>query len=185
MSGEVDRIKLIEEKIRAEDKGRATATHDARELTMKLLLAKGYLPEEIEKDRAFHVAAGELTGTVSTDFIVSPGGTPYMAVKCAMELVSRERHILALSRVVLDRQIPLSIVTDGLAAHVMDTVSGRVLSERLAEIPARDDVLRRLRTYTPVPFPPERIEKQKRVLFAFECLACGNAPSEVQGGPGA
>jgi hypothetical protein len=177
MSESVDRKKLVEEKIRQEEEDLRVITEDARQLVAELLEEKGYLPEEIEKDREFIVAVSDREEVVSTDYILRPGGRPYAAIKCSMALDSRERHILSFSRVVDSSQIPVSIVTDGIKAHILDTNTGRLISESIDDIPPREEALKRIEDSEPVEkFPKAKLEMEKRVLLAFECASCPPGP---------
>lgn len=172
MNGQEERKKLVEEKIRAEDEKEAIATGDAREIVGGLLREKGYQREDIERDSEFSIAAGDKEDTASADFIIRLGGRRYMAIKCTMALESRQRHILSFSRVVDEYQIPYSVVTDGLKAYLMDTLSGRVISEDLDALPARDEAAKDIEALTFSKLPPERKDKETRILLAFECASC-------------
>lgn len=174
MSGKSERERLIRDKVRSEDKGEALATGDAKLLTGQLLAERGYLPEEVEVDRKFAVAAGGRREAASVDYIVRLRGRPYMAIKCSMALVSRQRHVLAFSRVVDDCVIPYSVVTDGIHAHVMDTATGRMVSEALEGIPSREEAMKELQYLKYQECPPERKEREAMILQAFECASCPN-----------
>lgn len=167
-----ERARLVAEKIRAEDERETLATKDAREIIGELLTQKGYLPGDLEIDREFSIRAGGREDTASVDYIVRLEGRRYMAVKCSMALESRERHVLAFGRVVDRYQIPYCVITDGLTARLMDTQSGKTLSEELDAIPSREEALRDIWTLEFRECPPERKAKETRILLAFECAAC-------------
>ncbi|MEJ2183225.1 MAG: type I restriction enzyme HsdR N-terminal domain-containing protein [Nitrospirota bacterium] len=178
MSLHPDRKKLIKDKMRSHEERETLATSDARSIVSELLQRKGYLPEDIEKDRVFTVRAGQKEDTASVDFIIRLRGKRYMAIKCSMALVSRERHVLAFSRAVDEDQIPYSVITDGLRANLMETSTGRVISEELDALPSRQEAMEEAARLRYGPCPPERKEKETRILLAFECARCQSPPSE-------
>jgi len=178
MSDKSDRERLIREKVRSEDKGEALVTGDAKLLTGQLLAERGYLPEEVEVDRKFTVIARGRRESASVDYLIRLRGRPYMAIKCSMALVSRQRHVLAFSRVVDDCIIPYAAVTDGIHAHVMEASTGRVISESLEGIPSREEAMKERQYLKYQECPPERKEKEAMILQAFECASCPSAPED-------
>jgi hypothetical protein len=177
MSECADREELVREKLDEEDAREQMATKDARELTLAFLKdEKGYLEEDIEIDREFVVSVKDgpshIEEPVSVDYIIRLQDIPYMAIKCSMAVESRERHILAFSRVVESMQIPYSVVTDGLKAHIIDTVSGAVVSRKLEKLPSRKEALKDIETRELSECPPAKIVGEKRILLAFECASC-------------
>jgi hypothetical protein len=166
-------------KIEEEELKEALATQDARAVVLQILEEKGYTPEDIETDREFTVRAGEREERVSVDYLITLRGKRYMAVKCSMAVVSRERHVLSFSRVVENYQIPLSVITDGVDALVMDTVTGKTIGESFDDIPSKEDALRTFDSLEFREYPPERLEKQTRILLAFECATCPT-PKETE-----
>jgi hypothetical protein len=112
---------------------------------------------------------------VSTDFIINLGGRRYMAIKCAAASVdSRERHITAFARVVDEHQIPLCLVTDGENTRLIDTLKGKVISEDIGSVPSKEEALTHISSMVFLPYPAERLEKEKRILLAFETVRCPN-----------
>lgn len=178
MSDKSERERLIREKVRSEDEGEALATGDAKLLTGRLLAERGYPPGELEVDKEFVVTARGRRETASVDYIIKLRGRPYMAIKCSMALVSRQRHVLAFSRAVDDRIIPYSAVTDGIHAHIMETSTGRVISESLEGIPSREEAMKELQYLKYQECLPEKKEKEAMILQAFECASCPSAPEE-------
>jgi hypothetical protein len=172
MPGEPEREKLIREKVVSEDEAEAAATHDARLIIRELLMERGYLPDEVEVDREFTIAAGGRTENSSVDYIIKLKGRRYMSIKCSMALVSRERHVLAFSRVVDSCQIPYSVITDGMDARLMDTATGKVLAEGLGAIPHRARALADVEEVEFKEFPPAKKERETMILQAFECTGC-------------
>jgi len=167
-----ERDKLVREKIAKEDEMEAQATGDSRLITRELLEKLGYADSEIEVDFPFEVSSGKHSGVCSTDYIIRIDGRRYMAVKCSMALESRERHIISFCRAADTPAIPIAVITDGLTAHVLDTFSGQKVLEGLDNVPGREDALAYLRENPDRTYPPDRAEKERRVLLAFETTLC-------------
>jgi len=167
-----ERDKLVREKIAKEDEMEAQATGDSRLIARELLEKLGYADKEIEVDTTFEVSSGKHSGLCSTDYIVRLDGRRYMAVKCSMALESRERHILSFCRSVDSLAIPIAVITDGLTAHVLDTFSGKRIQEGMDNVPGRDAAMAYLRDNPDMTYPPDKAEKERRVLLAFETTLC-------------
>ncbi len=179
MSEDPEHEKLVKEKLRIMDDAERHQAEAVREEMFKFLIEhKGYLPEDIENDRAFPVSVSGCEDAVSTDFIISLKGRRFMAVKCAAGSVdSRERHITAFSRVVDEYQIPLCLVTDGEDTRLIDTITGKTVSEDIYSVPSKEDALQQIEGMEFTACPPERMEKEKRILLAFESVRCPDVKS--------
>ncbi len=162
--------KLIMEKVREEDRHSVMMTGFIRENVYEFLTRrKGYLEEEIEVDVPFEVSTEKKKEICSVDFIVLAGGRRIIAIKCALTaLESFERHVLAFSRVA--GGIPISVVTSSDYSRVLDTETGRLLSEELAWIP--DRAAATPERWRPLSFPEERLRMERRILLAFNTLSC-------------
>jgi hypothetical protein len=176
MPDEFDREKLVAEKAKAMDEAERLQTKAVREEMLRFLIEhKGYGPENIERDLKFKVRVSGCEDDVSTDYIISFGGRRFMAVKCASGSVdSRERHVTAFSRVVDEYQIPFCLVTDGENTRLIDTTTGKVVSEDILSVPTKEEALKQIESVKVLPCPPERLEKEKRILLAFETVKCPN-----------
>jgi hypothetical protein len=177
MSESTEREEIVREKLKEEDAREQLATMDARQLVLTFLKEeKSYLDEDIEIDRKFVVSVKEgpspFEEPVSVDYIIRLEGSPYMAIKCSMAVESRERHVLAFSRVVESRQIPYSVVTDGLKAHIIDTVSGKITAKGLENLPTRLEAIKDMENIELLECPPVKMLGEKRILLAFECASC-------------
>jgi hypothetical protein len=134
-----------------------------------LVNEKGFSKEDIEIDVDIEITvAGELYRS-QIDLVISVGGgaTRFMAVKC---LGSREREILAASRLLAENQLPFSVVSDGKTAIVLDTVSGKKLGEGLNAIPSKGEVREKLNTLQLRPFPKEKLEREKLIFRSYDSM---------------
>jgi hypothetical protein len=86
-------------------------------------------------------------------------------------LVSRERSALAAARLVERYEVPFAVVTNGEDAEVLETRSGTVIAEGLEAIPSREEALKRMGVLTFEELSEKRLEKEQRILYAFDILA--------------
>ena len=138
-----------------------------------LVKEKGFSKEDIEVDVDIEMTVAGETYRSQIDLIVSVdgGATRFMAVKCAAaSLGSREREILAASRLLAENQLPFSVVSDGKAAIVLDTVSGKKLGEGLNAIPSKGEAREKLKTLQLRPFPKEKLEREKLIFRSYDSM---------------
>ena len=124
------------------------AEENRQRVAQFLVKEKGFSKEDIEVDVEIEMTVAGETYRSQIDLVVSvDGGAPrFMAIKCAAaSLGSREREILAASRLLCENQLPFSVVSDGKTAIVLDTVSGKKLGEGLEAIPSKDEVCEKLK----------------------------------------
>lgn len=145
-----------------------------RQMVEKFLVSdKGYAKADIAVDVDLEIMVAGEPYRSQIDLIVSADGgrIPYMAFKCAAaSLGSREREILAAARLVGDAQIPLSVVSDGKTAIVLDTVSGRKLAEGLDAIPSKGEALKKLNHLDLQPFPEAKREREGLIFRTYDSM---------------
>ena len=170
----VDRKKLIEERIMKTYNNAMKGLELIRERVWDFLIhEKGYFEGDIEVDRRFEIDIDDIMTSISVDYLINLSGRRFMVVKCTPgALESRERHLISFARVVDSYQIPLAVVTDGLKARIMDAISGRLAGEDLTSMPDRSRALEIIRSMEFKPYPHDRIEREKRILLAFEAIKC-------------
>ena len=136
-----------------------------------LVEQKGYLKEDLQIDADIEISvAGELYRS-QLDLVVSTDGgrTRFMAIRCAAgSLGSREREIVAAARLLDNYQIPLSVVSDGKTAIVLDTVTGQKTAEGLDAIPSKKRAIRKLKSLDLQPLPKNRLEKEKLIFRTYD-----------------
>ena len=136
--------------------------------------AKGYRGANVVVDAplAFEVAGEHYRSRI--DLLVMAGQPlrPFMAIKCAAgSLGSREREIVSAARIYDPAaQIPLAVVSDGQQAIVLDAVSGRKLAEGMAAIPDYQEANRRAGRGDAMPYPPERMERERLIFRSYDQL---------------
>lgn len=140
-----------------------------QEMERFLVEKKGYARHDIEVDAEiiFTIDGDEFRSSI--DLVVSAGGKRFMVVKCVpASLGSRERETLAAARLLDAYQIPFSVVTDAKDAHVLDTVTGRIIDHGLRAIPSREEAGRRLREMQLEPFPQERLQRERIIFRSYD-----------------
>jgi len=147
-------------------------THDERyrqKIARFLVEAKGYAKTDIVARTPLIVAAGNRKGRLAVDFTIAVDGRMAMVIKYAPgSLVTRYRPTLAISRLVAPYQIPVVVVTNGEAADILDGVSGELMAAGFEHIPSRGELEQRLERLACFSLPPDRLELEARIVYAFE-----------------
>jgi hypothetical protein len=169
-----ERKELLEKKIALEE----AILNDGLNFIQKKILdflidQKGYLKEDIETNVNFKVELPETSFDVVADIILKINGRRCGVIKCAMNsMESWERYTIALCRVIELYKIPFAIVTDGENAKILDSFNGVLISEGLDSLLTRMDLERLIKEIDFLPYPPEKSEKEKRILYAFDAIRC-------------
>lgn len=173
-----DELVLREKKIFAileqEVEDGANLAAAARKMMYFLLLEKkGYSEKEVERNVVFTLTLGTESARSSVDFLVTLDGKKAMVVKCsAGSLDSRERQAVAAARLLAVPPVPFAVVADPEHAEFLDTATGKVLGEGFGAVPVREELMRMLASAEQKRLAPERIEKEKRILLAFDAIRC-------------
>ncbi len=163
-------LSIIQQEI---DDGEAMAAAVRHIAERMLLNEKGFAPQEIRKNISFDVMLGEeITGS-SVDFLVTLDGRDAMIIKCAAgSLSSRERHAVAIARVYGSMPVPLAVVMDPMSAVVLDSMTGKTVGEGFEAIPTREQLIILLAERNLQPVPADKLEREKRILLAFDAIQC-------------
>jgi len=143
-----------------------------RQTVERVLVAKkGYTKKDIEVDAPLEVTIGDEFYRSSVDLVVSMDGKRYMAIKCAPgSLGSREREIVSAARLLDEYQIPVSVVSDGKTAMVLDTVSGKKIGEGLNSIPSKKALQERAKSLELQPVAEKRLEREKLIFRSYDSM---------------
>jgi hypothetical protein len=164
---------LIHDFVTGIEKPNVGAEENRQALERFLVTDRGYLKEDIQVDADIELSIAGATYRSQVDLVVTVDGgqSPVMAIKCAAgSLGSREREILAASRLLDRYQIPLAVVSDGKTAIVLDTVSGNKLAEGLDAIPTKAQAQQRLQRTPRVPFPAERRQREALIFRSYDSM---------------
>ncbi len=132
---------------------------------------KGFAPAEIIVDApiAMSIDGDEYRSTV--DLVVQLDGRPLMVVKCAAgSLGSRERETLSAARLLAPVQIPLSVVSDGTDAIVLETETGRRTGTGMKDIPTRGALVEFASSHDPVPLAEDRRQREQLIFRSYDSM---------------
>lgn len=154
-----------------------------RHMAERMLISeKGYAPTDVRKNVFFDVELGNELVKSYVDFLVLMDDKPAMVIKCAAgSLSSRERHVVAAARVLESLPVPIAVVIDPMSAVVLDTATGKVIGEGFDGIPSKQELSGLLVGKESKPLAPEKLEREKRVLLAFDAIRCC-VPQGAEGG---
>ena len=152
-----------------------TDTIDERarqEIARFLVEEKGYLKSDLEVRRKIFLEVDDHEGSFKVTFTVRLETKSFMIIIFGPgSLVSRERPALAAARLLEAYEIPLTVVTNGKTAEVLETASGSVRGEGLESIPSKAQALEELAGTQFQTLTDEHLAKERRILYAFEVLA--------------
>jgi hypothetical protein len=136
-----------------------------------LVEQRGYPREDIDVKRRLELDIGGEKVLSMVDFVVRVKGRSVMIVRYGPgSLVTRERPALASARVLEPYQVPVTVVTNGEDAEVIDTATGEVMAAGIPSIPSRDALIKRLGNAEFPVVSPARREAEKRILSAYDWL---------------
>ncbi len=172
-------LSILEQEISDGEEMASAVRHVAERM---LLGEKGYAQSDIRRNVFFDVVLGSETVKSSVDFLVTTGGRNAMVIKCAPgSLSARERHVVAAARVIDSRPVPVAVVMDPMSAVVLDAMTGKVIAEGFEAIPTKQQLAGMIAGRALKPLQPEKLEREKRVLLAFDALRC-SIPQGADGG---
>jgi len=165
-----EREKLIQEKIAEKEKIEWMQTLGVRHLVYEILTKeKGFYPHDIQINPQFQLKLSTCEATVGIDFVITYDDTSFMVVRCVSSGVEPwERYIIAFARAIIDYQIPYATVTDGEKVKIFDTFSGALIKDSIQEFFTRQEAASLMKNFQKIPCPGKRIEKEKRIIYAFE-----------------
>ncbi len=143
-----------------------------REKVLGLLLGKkGYLSEDIEEEVPFELTTDKEIFQLTVSLVIRLQGQRLVMIKCGTgSILARERAALALARLFSEYQIPLTLVTNGTEAALLNTLSGESLDSGWDVIPDKASLLSQLADFKFLPLTEKRRKLEKQILAAFEGL---------------
>jgi hypothetical protein len=169
-----DREKLIEQRIKEEEEIEIMQLSGIKQMILEFLIKeKQFKTEEIKIDPEFRLILGDREIKVSIDFVVSLPSATLMVIQCSSSsLEAWERYVTAFARAIKDYQIPYAVVTDGDKALIIDVLAGKLIGDSLGQLLNREEALNKMKDFKKVPCPANRLEKEKRIVYAFESIKC-------------
>jgi hypothetical protein len=176
-----EREKKIKEKIGQEDFIEMMQLQGVRRSIWEFLTQqKGYDPKEIETDPQFRIVLSNCEAVVSIDFIITISSSSFMVMRCVQSAIeSWERYVIAFARAVKDYQIPYAVVTDGENARIYNMLTGSLVSDTIDGIPNRQEAEKQMMDFKKISCPEKRLEKEKRIIYAFEGIKCPTAKPDA------
>lgn len=151
-----------------------TDTDDERyrqKLSHFLVEGKGYSKGDIEVKRRLEMVIEDKKVLSMIDFVIRINGMGFMVIKYGPgSLVTRERPALAAARIIEQYQIPVTVVTNGEDAEILDTVSGEVIATGIASIPDKKAASEKLKNIVFRQLSSKQLETEKRILSAYDYL---------------
>jgi hypothetical protein len=80
--------------------------------------------------------------------------------------------VVAAARVLGPLPIPVAVVMDPMGAVVLDSATGKVTGEGFDAIPTKPELSKLLSAREARPIPADKLEREKRVLLAFDAIQC-------------
>jgi hypothetical protein len=169
-----NRKKLIEELIKQDEQLETMQLGGIKQKVFEFLIKeKQFKTEEIETDTEFRITLSDSEITVHTDFVVNLSSASFILILCRPTAIeSWERYIISFAKVVKDYQIPYAMVTDGENALIIDVLAGKLIGKSLSELFNRGEALNKMKDFKKIPCPANRLEKEKRIVYAFEGIKC-------------
>ena len=134
-----------------------------------LVKTKGFSIDEIEPRYLLKVAADDKQALVPIDFLIRLNGVLAVLIKFGPgSLVTRHQPTLAAARLIENVQVPLVTVTNGESADTLESSSGKVLFEGLANIPDRQWVIDYLAKNPSRTVTAKAKEMAARIVYCFE-----------------
>ena len=168
-----NREKLIREKILEEELIEKILLSDIKIKVLETLTKeKMFNREDIDIDPEFRLKLDNCEFTVSIDFIVNCPSASFMVIRCSTAIESWERYVISFARIIKDYQIPYAAVTDGEKIRITDVLNGSLVSESMSKLFNRQEALERMKDFRKIPCSSNRLEKEKRIAYAFEGIKC-------------
>ena len=160
---------MIEDFVTGKEVPNIGAEENRQRVERFLVDNRGYTKEDVEVDAEVRLTVAGEECYSNADLIVRVQGKRFMVLRCVPgSLVSRQREVLALARVMDAYQIPLAIVSDGKDAHVLDTITGKLLGEGMAAIPPKGEAVEQMKQIQLQPFPEDKLEREKIVFRSYD-----------------
>jgi hypothetical protein len=158
-----------------------------QELAKLLVEKKGYVKSDLEPRLCIETLYNGQFVSSTIDITVRENNKRFMILRFAPgSIVTRERPAIAAARVLEPSyQIPLAVVTNCKDAVVLDTYTGKVVSQGLDNIPDKREAESLVRSLRFDPFDnEEKRDRERRILNAYDIeICCVGGPCALPGAP--
>lgn len=148
-------------------------------LARTMVEEKGWAKDEVEMRLRIETLFNQQFVASKITMTMSLAGKRCLIIRYAPgSLVTRERSAVAAARVLAENyQIPLTVVTNGRDAELIDTYSGKVLSRGMEAIPTRKEVEKMFPGLRFEPYDDTKRERELRILNVFDVeICCAGGP---------
>jgi len=136
-----------------------------------LVEKKDFDRKDIEVDADIDLTIDGTPYRSQIDLVVSVDGKRAMAIKSAAgSLNSWKREIISAARLLARHQLPISVVSDGNTAIVIDTITGADIGTGMQAIPSKQDVQTRIHSTGLHPLPQERLRKEMLIFRSYDMM---------------
>ena len=144
-----DREKFILEIIKEEEQIETAQLGGIKQKVFEFLIKeKQFKPEEIETDPEFRITLSDSEITVHIDFVLNISSASFILILCRPTAIgSWERYIIS-------------------------SAKGRLIGKSLSKLFNRKEALNKMKDFKKIPCPANRLEKEKRIVYAFEGIKC-------------
>lgn len=145
---------------------------------------KGFHKNELEVHLKIETLFARQFVVSKIDIVVNIAGKRILLLRYGPgSLVTRERPAIAAARVLDDQAlIPLTVVSNGENAELLDTRSGKIISEGLSTLPDKQQALQMLPHLDFTPLPRNKREPELRILNAYDVeICCAGGPCVLPG----
>ncbi len=135
----------------------------------RLLMDRGYAKSAITPRYALDFGIGDRCVRILVTYMIQGADHIAMLIHYGPgSLVTRHRPALAMSRLAVDYQIPVVVVTNGEQADILGGKDGAILATGLDQIPDPHDLAKICSQQAWLPVGKERQEMESRILMAYE-----------------
>lgn len=136
-----------------------------------LIEKKGYDRKDIEVDAEIRFEIDGADYRSRIDLVVSTEDNRFMAIKSAAgSLDSWEREIVSAARILDRYQLPLSVVSNGETALVIDTVSGEKIGTVMQDIPSKVRAQEMMDAGRLVLLSEKRLRKEMLIFRSYDMM---------------
>ncbi|MDY6952129.1 MAG: type I restriction enzyme HsdR N-terminal domain-containing protein [Thermodesulfobacteriota bacterium] len=147
------------------------AEENRQRIERLLVEEKGYDTGDIEVDADLTFKIKDQVVHSHVDLVVGIDDKRFMVLRCVPgSLGTRHRETLAAARLLYTYQIPLSVITDGTDADVLDTLTGEPIGHGIDAIPSKDEGRKTMRNIELKPFPQEKLEREGLIFRSYDEL---------------
>jgi hypothetical protein len=136
-----------------------------------LVEEKGYQRRDIAVKQRLEMEIGGEKVVSMVDFVIKIEGMSFMIIRYGPgSLVTRERPAIASARVLESYQVPITVVTNGEDAEILDTASCALMATGIGSIPSKAEALEKFKGTDFNTLKEGQRDAEQRILSAYDWL---------------